>query len=51
MPLYSVAGFNVYLPVVIFVVALRALLAPVNYLEARPYRIAVMAMTLLFAMV
>ncbi|MEM4489016.1 MAG: APC family permease [Desulfurococcaceae archaeon] len=50
-PLYSVAGYNVYLPMVLFGAALGVLWTFVNYIGARPYGIVMTAMTLLFAAV
>jgi len=51
MPLYSVAGYNVYLPMILLGVVLGVVWTIVNYTGARPYGMAMTIMTLLFAAV
>lgn len=51
MPLYSIAGYSVYLPMVLLGVVLGLIWTIVNYIGARPYGIVMTIMTLLFAAV
>jgi len=51
MPLYSIAGYNVYLPMILLGVALGVVWIIVNYIGTRPYGIAMTIMMLLFAAV
>ncbi|MEM2021590.1 MAG: APC family permease [Zestosphaera sp.] len=51
VPLYTIAGYNVFLPMILIGVLLGIIWTCVNYVGARPYGLAMTIMTLTFALI